>query len=168
MANDFVNSVKNFILKPSFKAYIKYALIGLVSTFIYLFVIAFCVELLKFNPTISSCIAFMVSLTFGYGTNKTWTFKVNEKSKKFFIKFLLARLSGLFVTAYLTYLSTDIIKINYMIAQIFILGIVITMNFFMTKYWVFRIKNKQLTLEEYMEIDDEREDDALSSNACVE
>lgn len=168
MANDLVNTLKNFILKPSFKAYIKYGLIGLGSTFIYLFSIAICVEVFKLTPTISACIAFMISLSFGYNTNKTWTFKVTQKSKKFFVKFFFARLSGLFVTAYLTYLSTNIMKINYMIAQIFILGIVITMNFFMTKYWVFKIKNKQITLEEYMEIDDDGEDDAYSSNACPE
>ena len=99
---------------------------------------------LNFSATVSNCIAWVVAVAFAYLTNKPFVFKSYDWSLKTVIpeltKFLGCRIgSGLAETAIIL-VTVDILSLNGNIMKVITSILVVILNYFGSKLFVFRKK----------------------------
>lgn len=99
---------------------------------------------LNFSATVSNCIAWVVAVAFAYLTNKPFVFKSHDWSLKTVIpeltKFLGCRIgSGLAETAIIL-VTVDILSLNGNIMKVITSILVVILNYFGSKLFVFRKK----------------------------
>ena len=90
----------------------------------------------------NDCLAALLAFVFAFITNKICVFESKEWKSQTAIKetleFLFARLTTLLVDSVLMWLFIDIITMNELISKIFVNIIVIVINYFASKFWIFR------------------------------
>lgn len=92
---------------------------------------------LSFDATISTVIGYSAGVINSFLLNSSWTFGVAKRSTDQFLMFLVLNLMGLTASGALMYLIVDSLHYNYIVAWIFVTGIVVVLNFLGCKYWVF-------------------------------
>ena len=126
------------------KIYIKYQEItnylffGILTTIINL-ITYYILILTILNPNnplelqISNIIAWIISVTFAYITNKKYVFKSNETNiKKEIIKFYTSRLTTLFIDISLMFIFVTILKLNDKLIKLIIAIIIIILNYILS------------------------------------
>ena len=123
-----------------------YIVFGVLTTIVNFLIYFSFSELLSINYLISNIIAWIVSVTFAYLTNKFYVFNSNVKEKnkiiKEFIKFVNCRLTSGVIEMILLFLLVDIIKVNDVISKLVIGVIVVILNFILSKLFVFKKLNQ--------------------------
>lgn len=109
------------------------------------FIIDFCIlyiltEFAHWHYLLSATLAFIVAGMYNYTLNRNWTFKANGSQKKQFSVFLVMGGIGLLLNNFILYTSVDIIGIWYIYGKIIAAGLVTIYNFFVNKYFTFRLK----------------------------
>jgi len=98
------------------------------------------------NLNVANVIAIVVAILFAYITNSSFVFRSNASTfkEKFdeFVKFISARLSTMVVEVGGVWLMADVLKMNDYIAKFLIQFIVLVLNYFLSKFFVFSKKEK--------------------------
>lgn len=97
------------------------------------------------NWQISNTISWICSVLFAFITNKLWVFHSKTNNLKDllleFIKFIIARIISYGLDMFFMYLLIDGIKTNDLFAKIITQVIVVIMNYFFSKFFIFKISN---------------------------
>ena len=101
---------------------ICYYLLGLTNPYIYL----------------NNIIAWIISVIFAYVTNALFVFGKNKLNIKDFIKFVNSRLSTLIIEMILLAILLNLLNINSLVVKIIVNIIVIILNYFLSKFLVFK------------------------------
>ena len=129
-------------LLKKYKEIILYAIFGGGATLIN--IIAFYLLYHKFHMNLltANILAWLAAFIFAFVTNKLWVFESKEwKSKaaiKEMLEFLFTRLATLLIDTLLMWLFIDLININELISKIVVNVIVIAINYFASKFWIFK------------------------------
>ena len=131
-----------------YKEIINYLIFGVLTTLVNFVVYILLARFIHVNETISNAIAWIISVLFAYITNKIYVFNSKEKERKKIIKEITAffgcrAFSGILDIG-LFYLLVDIIKINDLIAKIFIAIIVVILNYIFSKVLIFKNNSKNI------------------------
>jgi len=122
------------------KQFIKFCLIGGFNTFVDLGVYVFFTRVLHWWWLAAAVMAFMFAATCSFLLNKYWTFKVNHnKLSTEYFKFILVASGGLFWTLFLMYIFIDYFGWYDILAKVVTIIIVMNWNFWLQKYWTFKI-----------------------------
>lgn len=118
--------------------FIKFGLVGLLNTLInwILFIL-----LNRFGVyyIISNVIAYSISTLNSYLWNSKWVFKYNgDNVKGTSSKFIVLNIIGLTLNTIILYLLVDIVGLNKLISLVITTGIVMILNYFINKLWVFK------------------------------
>jgi putative flippase GtrA len=108
-------------------------------------IIDFCILYLltdhaNFHYLISATIAFIVAGMYNYLLNRNWTFKANGSQKKQLPIFLVMGGIGLLLNNFILFVSVDIFGLWYIYGKVIAAGLVTFWNFFINKYFTFRLK----------------------------
>ena len=138
----FLEKIVNLVLK--YRRVLLYLFFGVVTTLVNIISYKVCTNIFEINYLISNVIAWIIAVIVAYLTNKKYVFKVITKNLKEqikeFITFILARIVSLIVDMIIMYLGVSILVINDTIVKIISNIIIIILNYFFSKIFVFRNK----------------------------
>lgn len=119
--------------------FFKFAFVGLIGTFVNIFILYILTEYFNIYYIISALFAFFIAVTTNFIFNKIWTFseKIYERTTKEYTNFFLVSLSALSVNIFFLYIFTEFLGIHYIISQIIAIGISLMINFIENKIWTF-------------------------------
>ena len=116
----------------------RYAIVGIIGTFIHLSILAFLVENLHHSPIISSTIGFLVTVVVSYLLNYNWTFRSKGKHIVVLARYTTVSLIGLCLNTGIMYLVVDIFSLWYGIGQTISIILIPISNFFLNSKWSFK------------------------------
>lgn len=118
--------------------FIKFGLIGVLNTLIN-WILFILLNSFGVYYIISNVIAYSISTLNSYLWNSKWVFKYNEDNvKETSFKFIVLNIIGLTLNTIILYLLVDIVRLNKLIALVITTGIVMILNYFINKLWVFK------------------------------
>ena len=118
--------------------FIKFGLVGLLNTLIN-WILFILLNSFGVYYIISNVIAYSISTLNSYLWNSKWVFKYNEDNvKETSFKFIVLNIIGLTLNTIILYLLVDIVGLNKLISLVITTGIVMILNYFINKLWVFK------------------------------
>lgn len=127
-----------------YKTQILYLIFGVVTTIVNIVCYAIFAKLLKIDPMISTIIAWILSVIVAFLTNKIYVFESKTNSKNEIVKevisFFASRLASLGIDVLIMFIGVNLLKIDDMIVKILSNIIVIVINYFLSKYFIFKSK----------------------------
>lgn len=125
-------------LSDDFTRFIKFGLVGVLNTIIN-WVLFILLNSIGVYYIISNIIAYSISTLNSYLWNSKWVFKYNgDNINQTTFKFITLNIIGLVLNTIILFLLVDIIKLPKIISLIITTGIVMILNYFINKLWVFK------------------------------
>lgn len=120
--------------------FLKFIIIGVINTFVNLFVFYVFMEIIGVYYMASAVIAFMFAVTNSFILNKTWTFQehLGYKTSSKYFKFIIISIIALIFNLILLYVLVEYFAVSPMIAQISGVFLNLLINFSGNKLWTFR------------------------------
>lgn len=118
--------------------FIKFGLVGVLNTIIN-WILFILLNSMGIYYIISNIIAYSISTLNSYLWNSKWVFKyTGDNVNQTTFKFIILNIIGLVLNTIILFLLVDIIKLPKIIALIIATGIVMILNYFINKLWVFK------------------------------
>ncbi len=137
-------------IKKLFEEVLHFGIIGVVNTLLGFFLIMVFYNVLHLNYWVASATSYVIGSIFSYFANKKLTFKVQENSRAYVIKFAL-NIAVCYLLAYgvarplvRSVLSEHSQTIVENVAIVMGTGIFIVLNFIGQKFFVFKDKDKNI------------------------
>ena len=135
-----MKKIKGLIKKVLNKEVIFYGIFGILTTVVNLVSFYIFAKIISLNENIANILAILLAVVFAYFTNKNMVFHskaktLNEKGKEF-LKFI----SGRAFTMIIEYIGCALLFITpipQMVSKLVVTVIVIILNFFISKFFVF-------------------------------
>ena len=126
--------------KKNVYEFLKFVCVGFTGTFLHLLVLYIFTEFFGIYYIVSSIFGFCFGVTNNFILNKIWTFreKLNYKVIKKYYRYFILNVIILFVNLSILYSLTEFLQIYYLISQIIAVGFAFLINFFISKFWIFR------------------------------
>lgn len=137
-----MKKIKNLYKK--YKEIVNYLIFGILTTIVslgtyYALVYTILDANNKIELQIANIISWIICVTFAYITNKLYVFApTNKKIEKEIIEFYSARLAALFIDMGLMFLFVSMLHFNDKIVKLIIQGIIIIINYILSKVIVFK------------------------------
>lgn len=130
-----------------YRELVNYAVFGVLTTvvnYIAFWFFSSVVVLSDASTLPANIVAWIISCTFAFITNRIWVFDSNETTKKGIIReavsFYVSRLATLGVESLIMFVFADVLKFNKFIVKLVANVIVIILNYVLSKLVVFRKK----------------------------
>lgn len=130
---------------------INYAIFGVLTTVVNyaaFWLFSDVIELSSKSTLPANIVAWIISCTFAFITNRLWVFDSKENTRKGIareaVSFYISRLATLGVESLIMLVFADILQFNKFIVKLVANVIVIILNFVLSKLLVFRKKEKSL------------------------
>lgn len=118
--------------------FIKFGLVGVLNTIIN-WILFILLNSMGVYYIISNIIAYSISTLNSYLWNSKWVFKyTGDNVNQTTFKFITLNIIGLVLNTIILFLLVDIIKLPKIIALIIATGVVMILNYFINKLWVFK------------------------------
>lgn len=118
--------------------FIKFGIVGVSNTLINWFIF-FVLNNIGINYIIANIIAYSIATSNSYIWNSLWVFKYKGKSKlRTTVKFIILNIIGLGINTLILYVLVDMFNLEKMISVIIATIIVMILNYFINKFWVFK------------------------------
>lgn len=119
--------------------FVKFGVVGLSGTIIDFFFTWFCKEKLKWNKFLSNSIGFTLAASSNYFLNRIWTFESSDPDVgREYFSFFLVSLIGLGLNNLILYLLNEKFKMNFYMAKVFAIALVVIWNFMANYLFTFR------------------------------
>lgn len=121
------------------QCFVRFVIAGGTAAFVDLVLLYFFTDILGIWYLISACLAFSIAFFVSFFLQKFWAFKDNGKEhihKQMALYFIIA-LANLIFNACLMYIFVDIVKIWYLLAQIFASGLIAIESYLIYKFFIF-------------------------------
>ena len=133
-------------LWEKYKEYILYLIFGGLTTIVSWGVYYICVHLLRMDVVPANVISWILAVAFAYVTNRKWVFESKTTGAKAvgkeIVGFASGRLLTLAIETALLWLTVDIFHWHDMLMKVIISILVVILNYFFSKFFVFTGKNK--------------------------
>lgn len=137
-----VDFIKKMYVK--YKALINYAIFGVLTTVVNYVSFWLFSDFIHLGTVPANILAWVVSCTFAYITNKIWVFESKEKTSRGILKevtaFFASRLATLGVETVMMWFFVDVMSYNKFIIKLIANVFVIILNYVLSKLVVFRKK----------------------------
>lgn len=117
--------------------FLSFAGIGAIATAIHYVVLIVGVQFLDLAPVAASSIGFGFSAFVNYSLNRRITFHSKKAHPDALPKFLAVALVGLALNAVLLAAATEILGLNYLLAQALVTALVLIWNYSINAAWTF-------------------------------
>ena len=126
-----VKNMRNLVLYGiigSFTSFLDFCIFTVLSAYVGLYYI------------VANCISVLVGITTSFVLNRTYNFKVKDKTKQRFAIFLTVGLCGLLLSNLILWVGIDKLHINEMITKLASIVLVVGFQFLINKFVTFRVK----------------------------
>jgi putative flippase GtrA len=118
---------------------LRFGIVGFVSFVVDFSLTYACKEWLHWDKYLANTIGFLVSSVLNFMLNRIWAFdSKDERVTKQAALFAIATVSGLFLGNGMVYLFADYIGINFYIAKLMSVGIMMIWNFSVNHFIIFK------------------------------
>ncbi|MFP5041428.1 GtrA family protein [Parasediminibacterium sp. JCM 36343] len=133
--------VSQLVLQPDF---LKFIFSGLLSVAIEFFLLIILVEKFKLSVFISNSIAFIITNIFNYLLSRLWVFgKSHRRIRHEVFLFFSTTAVGLLINQAIMWCLVDAYHLNYKVAKLFAIVLVVIWNFWSKKFLVFSTPQKK-------------------------
>lgn len=125
-----------------YKNIIAYLFFGVCTTIVNIVTYLVCARIFLLTTVISTIIAWLISVTFAFVTNKAWVFDSRLWKKNIIIReiisFFLCRLGTGILDLLIMFVSVDIMKLEDITMKVISNVLVIILNYIASKFVIFR------------------------------
>ena len=121
-----------------FRHLILYGLIGSLSSGLDFLVYTLLVSVLSTNYILANCISVVVGIVTSFTLNRSYNFKVTNKTAQRFSIFILVGLSGMLLSNLILYCCVDLMHINKVTSKLLSIVPVVLLQFLINKYITFK------------------------------
>ena len=125
-----------------FRNLILYGIIGSCSSGLDFLLYSLFVEVFGLHYILSNCISVLAGISTSFVLNRTYNFKVKDKTKTRFAIFLTVGLCGMLVSNFILYLCIDVMNWNKIVSKLLSIVLVVVFQFVLNKYITFRPMKK--------------------------
>jgi putative flippase GtrA len=123
-----------------FRNLILYGIIGSFTSFLDFCIFTVLSAYVGLYYIVANCISVLVGITTSFVLNRTYNFKVKDKTKQRFAIFLTVGLCGLLLSNLILWVGIDKLHINEMITKLASIVLVVGFQFLINKFVTFRVK----------------------------
>ena len=118
--------------------FLKFGVVGIMGVGIDFFITWLCKEKMGLNKYLSNAIGFSFAVANNFLWNRYWTFDAtNQSFAEQFIKFVIIAIAGLAINSILLFLILKILRINFYVTKLLVIGLVFFLNFYMNTLFTF-------------------------------
>lgn len=117
--------------------FVKFATVGALGTALHYAVLILLVSGLSFDPAIGAMAGATCGAAFNYWLNHRFTFRSNRPHREALPRFVLMAVVGILLNGMIVKALT-LASVNYLVSQVAATLIILMMNFFLSKLWIFR------------------------------
>ena len=128
------------VIKQNLLQFLLFGAVGAVGTAGHYTTLVLLVEILHWDPAVSSFIGAVVGAVINYILNYRYTFKSCQPHHIAASKFMLIAALGAGINTLLMFLFVHRLQVYYLLAQVITTGIVLLWNFLLNKMWTFAEK----------------------------
>ena len=122
-----------------FFKFLKFGVVGLSGTVVDFFITWLCKEKFKWNKFLANSLGFTVAATSNYILNRIWTFQsTNPQVTREYLSFIFVSIIGLGLNNAIIYILHEKGKMNFYLAKVFAIGVVMIWNFFANYIFTFQ------------------------------
>jgi putative flippase GtrA len=118
---------------------LRFALVGGATAVIHYGLLYAGVELLELAATLASSVGFAIAVTFNYIMHYSWTFAEPAPHGRTALRYLLMICCGFMINGLLMHVCSTVLTVNYLLSQAVAMVAVLTWNFTVANFWVFRV-----------------------------
>jgi putative flippase GtrA len=118
---------------------IRFCVVGLVTAVVHYGILLLGVEQLAMDATLASSIGFIVAVSFNYLMHYSWTFDQPAPHGRTLLRYGVMIGCGFVINGLVMYVASDMLAILYLISQALAMVAVLTWNYMLANYWVFRV-----------------------------
>lgn len=120
------------------KQFVSFAAVGAVGTLAHYSALIAMVQVMHFNPVVSSGVGFVIGALVNYVLNYRLTFRSTKLHRDSMPKFFIVALSGLVFNTAIMEFVTVILKQHYLVGQVLATAVVLVWNFSVNRSWTFK------------------------------
>ncbi|WP_449619680.1 GtrA family protein [Robertmurraya sp. Marseille-Q9965] len=117
--------------------FVKYSLVGCISTLIYFIAVFILVEIFGNEPVLASAVSFVIMTVISFFLNKRFTFGSDFSYDKL-LRFLVVSAIGFTLNFVIMYLIVNVFSLHYVIGELTTTLVIPIINFFLNNYWTFK------------------------------
>lgn len=117
---------------------IRFVIVGIATTLVHFVVLSIFFRYLGYKIVPSTVVAFFFAVIFSYAMSYCFTFRSTQTHKSSVPKFLLSVGLGFVWNIALMQLLVETVELNYVVAFLMTTIVVMSNNFLLTKFWVFK------------------------------
>lgn len=118
--------------------FLRFVLVGIAATLTTYILLIFFVEVWHINAVLASLIGYIAGIVVNYTFNYGFTFRSERSHRVLIPKFLLVMMVGLLLNTCIMFAGVDWLGINYLLAQLAAISVVLTWSFSANRLWVFK------------------------------
>jgi len=121
--------------------FVKYAVVGVVGTFVHWGILIGLVEWFGTEPVYASSIGFIVTVIISFYLNLYWTFSIRPDSAGIvgrWVRYVIVSVGGLLLNSGLMYIAVHLLNYGYIFGQSVSLIAVPVFNYILNSVWTFR------------------------------
>lgn len=122
------------------KKFLRYNLVGITGTIIYLFSLFIFVQIIHWQPVLSAIISFLLNIICNFILNHRWVFTTHYSKSKALTRFFIVSLWGLVLNAGIMFWVVHILHWPYYYGVLFAILVLPLTNFLLHHYWSFSSK----------------------------
>ena len=122
------------------KSTLKYIIVGISGTLLYLALLTIQIELLNIEIIIATITSYIVIIIGSYYLSYSWVFNSREKHLNAFVRYIVVVGLGFIINTMGMYLSIHVFDFWYLASQGVLLCMVAINNYLMNKLWAFKDK----------------------------
>ena len=123
-----------------FRNLILYGIIGSFTSFLDFCAFTLLASYVGIHYLVANCISVLVGITTSFLLNRSYNFRVKDKTKQRFAIFLTVGLCGLMLSNLILYIGIDMLHGEDVIVKLASIVLVVGFQFLMNKFVTFRVK----------------------------
>ncbi|KGR76646.1 GtrA family protein [Ureibacillus sinduriensis] len=125
------------VLKKVFGKFIKYSLVGCVSTVIYFLAVYILIEGFYMEPVMGSALSFIIMTIASFFLNVKYTFNSIITGQKA-MRFMMVSTIGFILNFILMFIIVHVFAYHYFIGELVTILVIPIVNFLLNNYWTFQ------------------------------
>ena len=117
----------------------RFCAVGAATAVIHYGILFTGVEHIALAATPASSIGFVVAVTFNYFMHYSWTFAEPAPHGRTLRRYFVMIVCGFFINGLVMYVASELLSVVYLLSQALAMVVVLTWNYLLANYWVFKV-----------------------------
>lgn len=122
------------------RQFIKYFIVGISGFVLNFSLLIFAKEILGITAVVATAIIGLLLMSYNFLLNKYWSFREKSMPHKQIARYLILNCVNYIFSVVAMYIFHDLLKYDYRLVNIGTVAMMVTWNFLLLKYWVYKVE----------------------------